>query len=192
MGLFDASDDSPIENADIDCQPQNDYVTKEKVKEIDEYLNPGEKVHYMANDGGGGMEIQGASGKELTNIVSAATDKRLVVASTISIGESGQQSFFYKKISGVGLKTALIQKKISIQTNSETYRVGVGNLDKEEAKEMTGFIRKKSNEMERGAESSNSSESPMEKIKKLNELKEAGAISEEEFERKKSDLMDQI
>ncbi|MFB6225043.1 MAG: hypothetical protein ABEI13_01140, partial [Candidatus Paceibacteria bacterium] len=73
-----------------------------------------------------------------------------------------------------------MRKKISIQTNSETYRVGVGNLDKEEAKEMTGFIRKKSNEMERGAKSNNSSKSPMEKIKKLNELKETGAISEEE------------
>ncbi|MFB6225042.1 MAG: hypothetical protein ABEI13_01135, partial [Candidatus Paceibacteria bacterium] len=99
-GLFDASDDSPIENADIDCQPQNDYVTKEKVKEIDEYLNPGEKVHYMANDVGGGMEIQGASGKELTSIVSAATDKRLIVASTISIGESGLSSI--KKFPALG------------------------------------------------------------------------------------------
>lgn len=194
MGLFDTSDDSSddfrIENADIDCQPQNDYVTKENVKEIDEYLDPGEKVHYMSK--GGALRIEGGSGMELPTVISAATDERVVVGTYMSQGKEGQHSFFYEKISGVGLKAGIIKKKISIQTSAETYTIGVNNLDKEEAGEMADFIREKSNKIKKESNNEDSSRSPIEKIGKLNDLKDAGAISEEEFEEKKSDLMDQI
>lgn len=187
---IESADDSPIENADIDCQPQNEYVTKENVKKIDEYLNPGEKVHYLSTRGA--LEIQGATGAELSGIVCAATDRRVVVGTYTTVGEDGQYSLFYENISGVGLKTGLVKKEISIQTNAETYKIGVTNHDKEECREFTNFIRKMSNKTEEETETSTQTKSSVEKIEKLNELKESGAISKEEFEKKKSELMDDI
>lgn len=59
MGLFDSQDENEVilENADLNCEPQNAYVSPSRVETIDEYLQPGEKVHFFASDAGGQLKI---------------------------------------------------------------------------------------------------------------------------------------
>jgi len=61
MGLFDrkSEDDIILENANLDCVPQNEFVSKKQVEKIDQYLDPGEEVHFLAKDAGGQLKIDG-------------------------------------------------------------------------------------------------------------------------------------
>lgn len=34
MGLFDVDDNTPLENADLDCEPQNEFANKKEVKKL--------------------------------------------------------------------------------------------------------------------------------------------------------------
>ena len=197
MGLFSTDDkDIQLENADIDCEPQNDFVSPAEVKPIDEKLDPGEKVHFVFT-GGSGLQIDGEkksnTGKSRTTI----TDRRVLlkVESGALLAGHEYHSFNYGDISSVTKAEGMIKQRLDVETSSKTYGVyltqasfsdGVGD-------QAVEFIRKKQGEADsKEKQDTEQQVDPIEKIKDLKQLKEEEVITESEFEEKKSELLDQI
>ena len=193
MGLFDTNDDAPLENADLECQPQNEFANKDEVKKIDEYLDPGEKVHFLAKDAGERFEIDGEVSDDILAQRTAATDKRIVIKKKKNPFGFESQSIRYENISSVDLSSGLVKTKLRVETSSKVYGIGVGQIAEDAAEDMCEFIRNKMSQPDQSDSSSGSaSGDPLDKLERLRDLKEDGIITEEELEEKKSDLLDQI
>lgn len=199
MGLF-GSNDAPLENADIDCEPQNEYVSKETVAKIDDILDRGEMIHFLSREAGGGIKLEGAQieaeKKTATggHIRAAATDRRVVCKIPNIIGGE-ELSIPYDSISTVDLKSGLVWTRISLQTDMKTYGIDVGFLSDDTAKSMSRFIREKVSEANQTADASvqdQASNDPLEQLEHLRELKEDGVVSEQEFSDKKQDLLEKM
>lgn len=193
MGLFDIDDHSPLENADLDCKPQNEFANKSEVKKIDEYLDPGEKVHFLARSAGERFEIDGDVVDDVLAQRTAATDKRLVIKKKKNPFGYESQSIRYENISSVDLSSGLVKTKLRIETSSKVYGIGVGKLSDDAAEAMCDFVRTKMSQARKSSSVSKSSEDdPLDKLERLRDLKEDGVISEDEFDKKKSELLEQI
>ncbi|WP_049927547.1 PH domain-containing protein [Halopiger goleimassiliensis] len=193
MGLFDVDENVHLENADLDCEPQNEFANKKEVKRIDKYLDPGEKVHFLARSAGEQFEIDGDDVDDVLAQRTAATDKRIVVKKKKNPFGYESQSIRYENISSVNLSTGLVKKKLRIETASKVYGIGVGKLSDDAAEAMCDFVRTKMSKAQGSdSESGANEDDPLDKLERLGDLKEDGAISEAEFEEKKAELLEQI
>lgn len=198
MGLFDRTreEDIILENANLDCEPQNEYVSKKRVKKVDELLDPGESVHFLATDVGGQLKIDGEP-QNVINLTTVVTDRRVFFKHGKMIG-SKQTSIDYKDVSSVEVSFGVVQKRLNIETDSKVFGMGVGQLDKDEVQDMAKFVREKSRETSRpeiersNEESLTGEEDPLDKLERLGELHDNGVITEEEFQEKKQSLLDLI
>ncbi|MFU1782945.1 PH domain-containing protein [Haloarcula japonica] len=198
MGLFDSESEEDIilENADLDCEPQNAYVSKKQVKKADEYLEPGEKVHFFATDAGGQLKIDGEKEDKVMNVWTAVTDRRVLFKTGKMIGGS-QTSIDYRDISSVEVSFGMVQKRLNLETDSKVFGIGVGQIEKDEVQDMARFIREKMREdHQRGNAPTTgeieSEDDPLDKLERLGDLRDDGVITQEEFENKKQSLLDQI
>lgn len=199
MGLFDAEDDEPIilENADLDCSPQGESVTEAEVSKIDEYLDPGEKVHYLATNSGGRFTMDGAKDNNVGATRTAVTDKRIIIKlarrGPLTINANiEERTIDYSGISVVDLSIATLKTKLKLDTPTRTYGIGIGSIPDEEAREMKNFIRNIIDEEKNQGTANKSKSDPFEQIEKLQKLLDSGAITEEEYNKKKEELMSQI
>jgi len=198
MGIFSSDEDIHLENADLECEPQNEYVTEKNVNKLDNIIDPGEKIHYLAVESGGNIEIKGRNIENEQKIATkgyirtAATNKR-VVSKIPYLTKSEEISLRYDKISSVGFKSGIVQKKLVVETSSQTYLIGIGGIAEDACKDMLKFIRKKSSDTVVDKNSSESKEvDPLEQIQRLKDLNNSGAISDEEFKQKKTELLDKL
>jgi hypothetical protein len=192
MGLFGQdNDDIVLENADLDCDPQGPSVTKSSVAKIDEHLSPGEKVHYLST--GTRFSINGED-KQTMKLRLVLTDRQILLKRKQGLISNEQQTFNYEDISTVNLQKGMVFKKIAIEMQSATYGIGVTDShDSDELQAMVEFIREKSrSSRETQGGSAGGETDPLNRIDQLKQLNEKGAISDEEFEQKKDDLLDQI
>lgn len=199
MGLFDVEDDEPIilENADLDCSPQGESVTEAEVSKIDDYLDPGEKVHYLATNTGGRFTMDGAKDNNVSATRTAVTDKRIIIKlarrGPLTINANiEERTIDYSGISVVDLSLATLKTKLKLDTPTRTYGIGIGSIPDEEAREMKDFIRDKIGEEKNRGTANESKSDPFEQIEKLQKLLDSGAITEEEYDKKKEELMSQI
>jgi len=193
MGLFDIGDDDvQLENADLDCEPQNEFVSDKEVAPLDDRLNPGEKVHYLFT-GGAGLEINGEKGDRVGSTRTAITDERILIKTSKSIG-TDYQTVRYENVSAVSVTTGMVAVAITIDSGAKRYKVRLQQaMNSEEiAHEVVEFIRGETSEKENQTNGGEDSESALDKLERLRDLKQDGIISEEELEEKKQDLMDDI
>ena len=184
MGLFDIrsdDDDVQIENADLDCEPQNEFVSEQEVAPLDGQLNPGEKVHYL---------FTGEDGRR-----TAITDERvLIYRSSSFLIDAEIQTVRYGTISAVRVSDPLIGVTVTMDTSTNQYKFRIKQASDTEniAHEAAEFIRHKTSKQSSSDDTQNDSESALDKLERLRDLKQDGIISEEELEEKKDDLMDDI
>lgn len=181
MGLFDTGSDEnvQIENADLDCEPQNEFVSEQEVAPLDGQLNPGERVHYL---------FTGEDGRR-----TAITDERVLIYHSYLIGTESQ-TVRYGTISAVRVSNDLAGVQIRIDSTTSEYRFRIEQASDTEniAHEAAEFIRDRTSKQSSSDDTQNDSESALDKLEILKDLKEEGIISEEELEEKKDDLMDDI
>lgn len=192
MGIFTRDDDTVVlENADLDCEPQGPSVTKSAVAKMDEHLSPGEQVHYISS--GTRFSINGED-KDTIKLRLVLTDRRILLKRKQKLIGNELQTFNYEDISSVNLRKGMVFKKIAVEMQSATYGIGVTDShDSNELQAMVKFIREKSRAPRETQSGSVGGETdPLDRIDKLKQLNEKGAISDEEFQQKKDDLLDQI
>lgn len=202
MGFFDrqSEEDIILENADLDCEPQNEFVSKKWVKKMDQYLEPGEKVHFFASDAGGQLKIDGEKQDGVTGVLTVVTDQRVLFKTGKVIGGS-QTSIGYRDISSVEVSFGMVQKRLNLETDSKVFGIGVGQIDKDEVQDMARFIRQKMRELDQADSGYTASEvdsdtdseqDPLDKLERLGKLRDSDVITEDEFQEKKQSLLDQI
>lgn len=190
---------------DLVNNARGNSVTYKRTARIARHLDPDEQPHYFNKGGayfglrieGGDTEIRkGNKGKgplgtfnNMKGNLLAATNKRVIIISMQTTGDD-VHSIPYASISGVDSAMGF-PMKITIQTQGRTYHMEIGNED-DDISEVISYIRERRNEVEAGGFSPSSKDSALEKLEKLAELRDNGVISEEEFESKKRDLMDEI
>lgn len=119
-----------------------------------------------------------------------ATDRRLIILSSSMTGANNKYTISYNEIIGVG-KSQRLTTQIRIQASGgQEYKISASQTPGDIAEKCTDFIRKKYESA--GQKDSSGEKSPLEKLEQLGELNENGVISDDEFERKKSELMDQV
>jgi len=198
MGLF-GSDDSGLDESDIACDHQGDYVTLARVKKIEDVLDDGEHVHYLTRgstvdvqEGGDNSSLFGddRSRKSGTSgwVRAAFTDRRVVVKVPQVLGND-ERSIPYQNITSVDLDTGLVKKRVTLQTMGATYHIEVDDPGKDEVRDAMGFVRQKLGESNDGG---STEDSALDKIEQLRDLHEDGVLSDEEFEEKKQDLLDDV
>jgi len=198
MGLF-GSDDSGLDESDIACDPQGDYVTPERVQKIEDVLDDGENVHYLTRgstvdvqEGGNNSSLFGddRSRKNGTRgfVRAAFTDSRVVVKIPQILGND-ERSIPYQNITSVDLDTGLVKKRITLQTMGATYHIEADEPRKDEVRDVTRFVRQKLGESN---DSGSTEDSALDKIEQLRDLHDDGVLSDEEFEEKKQQLLDDI
>lgn len=186
-------DNTYLENADLNCSPQNEFVSAEEVKKIDEYLFPGEKIHYLFT--GGTLDIDGET-ESASNGHIAFTSKRILIVFVSPILKNTlEQSIEYETISGINIKQGTITKaKLTIMTSSKKYETHLDQASKNIGDPAVGrdaiqFARNKTVSNDDKEEGSNDI---LEKIESLKSLRDSGAISEKEFSTKKSELLERL
>lgn len=82
---------------------------------------------------------------------------------------------------------------LHVQTSGRTYYIKIAGTffdEEEDLSEAATYIRER--QREAASNTSDSEEDPLDKLEKLGELREKGVISEEEFENKKQELLEDI
>ncbi|MFC4448011.1 PH domain-containing protein [Halorussus aquaticus] len=196
MGLFGS--DTSTET--LDYEPEGDYVTAERIGKMDDVLDDDEEVMFVIEgkniqEKGEGRGVLGsdvdAKNSLLSSILTGATDKRLVSKIPQMTGDD-EQTIPYSRIEGVDLDTGLVTKKLTVKTSGSAYEFGVQDPDADEVREMARFIREKMKESQQATAPAASEPDPTEQLKNIKELHDDGVLSDEEFEEKKNDLLDQM
>lgn len=188
-----------VENADLNCSPQNEYVSEESVSKIDDVLEKGEKVHFLARGNGKGVKIRSSrirkERKTATKgfVRTAATDHRIVCKIPNMLSDD-DVSIPYYSITDIDFKSSFMQPSyLIVHIDTKTYRIDISHLHSDEGKRMTRFIQEKISEVQYPATSHlETSGDPLDKLERLEGLKNNGVITEEEFAEKKESLLDQI
>lgn len=195
MGLFGSDTES-----ELDYEPKGDYVTAERVSKMEDVLDPDEEVEYVVEgkniqEKGEGRGLMGADVDTKTSVLSSvltgATNKRLVSKIPQMLGDD-EQTIPYNRIEGVDLDTGLVKKKLTVKTSGSAYEIHVADPGEDEVREMARFIREKMKESQQTTAQPSSEPDPTEQLKNLRELHEQGALTEEEFEEKKDDLLEKM
>lgn len=175
-------------NANLDCEPQNEYVTKESAKIVDDHLHESENLHFLS-------EVQAIliddSSQSITGTgYIAVTDRQVIGKKVSGFGnEVFSTSITYSNITSVDLREGYFITKLVINSKGEEYIFQNPSFADECGSDIANFVKSKIMKDKNGAESSRD---PIDEIERLKELNEKGAISDEEFEDKKEDLLDEI
>lgn len=201
-----ASDSSTAVNGEDNghiAEKHGDYVTRKRIGKIENVLDEDEVVHHLTR--GSTVDVEGSSaGNSLFGddrsrksgtkgfVRAAITDKRVVVKIPQWLG-SDERSVPYQNITSVDLDTGFVTKRLSLQTPGQTYHIEAHEPDKSEVRDAVKFIREKitSSQKDQVVVQDNDPD-PTEQLKNLKELHDQGVLSDEEFETKKSDLLDKI
>jgi Bacterial PH domain/Short C-terminal domain len=150
---------------------RNTYGTKNEIKHLEEYLEPGEVVSEIAG---------GRFGKG--NGLLALTDRRIVFVFH-GVVRTGLEEFRLPVLTAVSSSGGVIWASISLTLAGRTARIE--SIDKTDAKRMVDAIR-----LTLSARTPTPAmvDIPAQ-IKKLADLRDAGVLTTEEFEAKKTDLL---
>lgn len=148
-----------VKNAELDCTPQNDYASEEGVARIDDVVDPGEKVHYLAKETGGGVDVERSTSAmfedggrlmaTMGDVRTAATDERVLVKIPQVLG-CEERSIPYDEITAVEADLEGMYRRLTVRTPDRAYHVDVGGLSVEECREMARFVREKCPEASAG------------------------------------------
>ena len=178
-------------------------MTKKQVNKVDDVLDEDENVHYITE--GTTVDVEGSqAGSSLFGddrsrksgtkgwVRAAYTQKRVVIKIPQWMG-SDERTIPYRNITSVDLDTGLVNKRVTLQTAGQTYHIEAQEPGKSECREVVKFVRNKIRDSQTSSNQTEKKEDdPLDQLDKLKDLHEKGAISEEEFEEKKEDLLDKI
>lgn len=189
-------------NYHSNCEPQGEWVNKERIKKVKDLLDPDESVHYMWR--GGTIDVEGSSAGDsifgndrdrkssFKGIFTAVTDKRIVIAIPQVLGDD-ERHIPYRSVTTVDLDTGLVNRRVSLQTKGQTYHIQAQGPSKDELRDAMRFIREKVEEVHQPQQVQTTTEpDPTEQLQNLKELHDQGVLSDEEFEEKKRSLLDKI
>lgn len=166
-------------------QKENKHVKKFR----ENHLKPTEKIIAFAEGYIGEMMGKGKDAQHNGSLIITET---LVIFYRKGLFGEVLETIPLKSITSIERKSSILSKTIRLHASHDDLTFKSQSMDKNIQQEIIDAI-----ELGRSSTStdspvvtiSNTEESPIEKIKKLGELKEAGILTEAEFENKKTELL---
>jgi hypothetical protein len=138
-----------------------------------------------------------------------ATDRRVLIYKKGFLGGAGfgrkVASWEYRNLTGVQLETGPITGRLSLQGPglsdqikgtgwSASHLLTIERKDYDRAKSTVALVREQMTQFQRGISGGETTTAPdvMDQLTKLGGLREAGVITEEEFQAKKADLLARV
>lgn len=188
MAKADSEDEKP--QADQETTIIGD-VSEQNHEEVLELLGPKEKLKLIA-----AVPVKRGQGHNFLILTNTRVLFQTRVESGLLGEKKGVEDVPYSRISRIDSETRKDYDLLKIRTKGGKQEELMA--PKEESGRIVGLIR--SLELEERKEKSESEqtdreaerESSLEKVEKLQELKEEGAISDEEFEQKKQELLEEV
>jgi len=173
-----------------------------KDKFLIDYLDENEQPHHLIK--GGTIDVEGGGDSSSlfgddrsrkistlgggTGCYTLVTDKRIYTIVQQVTGND-ERNIHYDAITGVDLDTGLVNNRLTIHTKGRTYHIsGFQNASKE-CRAAMEYIRKMKNN--KGSSSTETEVSaPLDDLKRLQELREQGTLTEDEFQTMKEDILE--
>lgn len=168
------------------------FGVKKEIKVISEYLEEGEVVFamcsgIMSQTSTSNMTDWGAN----TWLVLLTSERFLFLDAALLSSSVDTQSVRHRMVQAVSGSQGWILGKISIDLGSRL--IVVDNCQKKDVKIMADLANKWLREIEKRESSSTApQESPLDKLAKLQELRVAGALNDEEFRELKEKILSEI
>lgn len=168
-------------------------------KDIQSMLLRGEQVLFKAN-----QSRFKPGGSKLTPNTVYVTNQRIMFRNPKLFGlKKDYIDVFYRDINQIRLKKGVFSTEIQVSSRFQDSPIILPAVDKKDAEQIGGYIRKGIEKQLPGQNISDISsspkiiettqvEDPIKQLEKLGNLKEAGIISEEEFKKKKKELLEKI
>lgn len=149
--------------------------SRREIKKLPGHLHDGETVRELAcGQYGGGTGLL------------VLTDERIIFLREGWIG-AAHEDFVLHRVTSVGFKSMLGTGKVTIHASGNT--VDIDGVISEDGKRFAAAAREALNQPVASAPAEGD---PLEKLKKLGELRDAGVISTQEFEQKKAELLGKV
>ena len=153
-------------------------------------VETGDEIERTGQKGAGMMQT--FNNKLTVPNLTIATDRRLLALHPLRSG-TDEYTIPYESIDNVSIDRGWTKRRIQVTTRSRTYYFEVKGSEHDKISPTVDYIRQRRREAVSGSETvSGKTDSPMEKLERLSDLHEQGAISDSEFEEKKKELLDQI
>lgn len=156
-------------------------IELEDYREAIEVIGPEEEIEFIA-----ATPVKGGKGKNLILLTNTRFLWRRTAKTKLMGHREGIEDIPYERITEINTEERKQYDLIKISTKED--KVKEFMAPKEQGGKIAGIIR--SLEMEK--KERQSEETALRKIKELSKLKDRGDITEEEFEDKKEDLLDEV
>jgi len=168
-------------------------------KDIRSMLLRGEQVLFKAK-----QSRLKPGGKKFTPNTIYVTNQRIMFRNPKFLGLKKEYlDVFYRDINQIRLKKGVFSTEIQLSSRFQDSSIILPAVDKKDAEQIGGYIRKGMEKQLPGQNISEISsspkiiettevEDPIKQIEKLSQLKESGIISEKDFEMKKKELLAKI
>lgn len=151
-------------------------------------VETGDEIQRSGTKGAGVLDT--LNNKVTVPNLTIPTDQRLLAIHSLRSGVD-EYSIPYDSIDSVSIDRGVMKRRIQVTTAGRTYYFEVAGNEHEKAKDVVDFIRRKRQESVSGGKPTQK-EDPMDKLERLSQLHEKGALTDEEFEEKKTKLLDEI
>lgn len=177
-------------------RPNNLFNELDKGTVPSDLLDEGEQPHYFLKGSSIDVEGNGADGESITgwdrdrrigSAFTVITDQRVLIIANHLRGYD-EHTVPFDSISAINLNSGMISKRLSLQTRGATYHLSVSASDDDEIQAAVEWLR----ERRREGSKDNLTDDPLDRLEKLKNLYDSGAITEDEFEEKKASLLDDI
>jgi hypothetical protein len=149
--------------------------SRREIKKLPSHLHDGETVREMAcGQYGGGTGLL------------VLTNERIIFLREGWIG-AAHEDFMLHRVTSVGFKSMLGTGKVTIHASGNT--VDIESVVSQDGKRFAAAAREV---LSQPTASVPTQHDPLEQLKKLSELRDAGVISPEEFEKKKAELLGKV
>jgi hypothetical protein len=193
---YDQTGTSKLEPADFTSEEM------EEAKKIESYIEPDERVLLVARQ----SRIMPGGSITTPNII-FATNKKLVIRNPMVLGmRETVQVVPYTEITSVNLEKGLFSSEVTITAPGLTTELGrlfklsrhgiagIPAIPKEKAVRLVEIVKEGIKQVKSSAErpSVTMASTPVDELKKLKELLDMGAITQQEYEDKKKRLLERI
>jgi hypothetical protein len=151
-----------------------------------DYLNKGEKPKYLL----AGFDLDIDDNDEGHQSQLFVTDKKVVMIASSITGKRSQYTVSFNDIIGLSVQRRLASQ-IRIETAGHSYKISAAASAPKLADEVVDYIGKRKEQINTDNQESEN-EGSLDKLGRLADLRDRGAITKEEFEDKKQNLIDEI
>jgi hypothetical protein len=151
-----------------------------------DYVDEGEQVIYYLS--GFDLDIDGDD--EGYSSAFMVTDQKLVFLASSMTGKSSQYTVSYQDVIGVSTQQRFTSQ-IQIETAGHSYKISAAGEKPDLVKEAAEYIRKRKEEFDTKGQDAGEPD-PLDKLDKLADLRDKGAISEKEYNEQKEKLLSDI